>query len=128
MKNLNLKITLFLFVSFVFSCKKETPCETKIKFDKVRWLKNDSSNCFRDREKMIYDLLNNHKIKGLKYSELSKLLGGTEIISTSHSKHIIYDITTKNDSTIDLKNYKELIISLSNDSVAIGIMVALHDK
>lgn len=122
--------TLFLLIAIwtIESCQKKVECVTKLKFDKSLWLKNQQKDCYRDREKMLYDLLDNHKIKGLKYPEIVKLLGNSEIESTSHSKSIKYIVTTKNDSTIESKYSKELIIFLNRDSIAESIMVAKSDK
>jgi hypothetical protein len=99
-----------------------------MKFDKSLWLKNQQKDCYKDREKMLYNLLDNHKIKGLKYSEIEELLGRVEIVSTSHSKYIIYTVTTKKDTTIEKKYSKELIIFLDRDSIAQSFMVAKRDK
>lgn len=122
--------TLFflLIILTIQSCQKKVECVTKLKFDKSLWLKNQQKDCYRDREKMLYDLLDNHKIKGLKYSEIVKLLGNSEIESTSHSKFIKYIVTTKNDSTIESKYSKKLIIFLNRDNIAESIMVAKSDK
>ena len=127
---MELKKTLFLllFILTIQACQKKVECVTKLKFDKSLWLKNQQKDCYRDREKMLYDLLDNHKIKGLKYSEIAKLLGSAEIESTSHSKFIKYAVTTKKDSTIDKKYSKELIIFFNRDSIAESIMVAESDK
>ncbi|WP_296686485.1 hypothetical protein [Flavobacterium sp.] len=119
---------LLLNILIIQSCQKKVECVTKLKFDKSLWLKNQQKDCYKDREKMLYDLLDNHKIKGLKYSEICELLGNSEIESSSHSKHIKYIITTKNDSTIESKFSKELIIFLNKDSIAESIIVAKSDK
>jgi hypothetical protein len=124
------KRILFLLLSVlaIKACQKKVECVTKLKFDKSLWLMNQQKDCYRDREKMLYDLLDNHKIKGLKFSEIEKLLGRAEIESTSHSKYIIYTITTKKDSTIEQKYSKELIIFLDRDSIAQSFMVAKRNK
>ncbi len=119
---------LIVLLKTIQSCKKENECITEIKFDKNLWAKNQVSDCYRDREKMVNNLLDSHKIKGLKYSEIAKLLGETEIESTSHTKSITYIITTKNDSTIESKYYKNLIISLDKDSIAQSIMLTKMEK
>ena len=110
------------------ACQKKVECVTKMKFDKSLWLKNQKRDCYRDREKMLYNFLDTHKIKGLKYSEIVKLLGTTEIVSTSHSTHLRYIVTTKKDSTIEKKYSTELLISLDKDSIVQSYMVALRDK
>lgn len=122
--------TLFslLIILIIQSCQKKIECVKELKFDKSLWLKNQQKDCYKDREKMLYNLLDNYKIKGLKYSEIEKLLGSAEIVSTSHSKYITYSVTTKKDSTIDQKYYKELIIFLDRDSIVESIMIAKSDK
>lgn len=121
-------VFLLLSVLAIQACQKKVECVTKLKFDKRLWLSNQQKDCYRDREKMLYDLLDNHKIKGLKYSEIEKLLGNVEIESTSHSKYVKYSITSEKDLTIDQRYSKELIIFLDRDSIAQSFMVANHDK
>ena len=127
---MNFKRTLVLLLTILtfYACQKKVECVTKLKFDKSLWLKNQQKDCYRDREKMLYDFLDTHKIKGLKYSEIVKLLGTTEIVSTSHSTYLKYIVTTKKDSTIEKKYSTELLISLDKDSIAESYMVALRDK
>jgi|GEM_PF-5355340 len=119
---------LLLMILTLYACQKKVECVTKMKFDKSLWLKNQKRDCYRDREKMLYNFLDTHKIKGLKYSEIVKLLGTTEIVSTSHSTHLRYIVTTKKDSTIEKKYSTELLISLDKDSIVQSYMVALRDK
>ncbi|MEO5775708.1 MAG: hypothetical protein ABIQ27_02315 [Flavobacterium sp.] len=119
---------LLLTILMIQACQKKVECVTKLKFDKSLWLKNQQKDCYRDREKMLYDLLDNYKIKGLKYPEIVKLLGNAEIESTSHSKSIKYIVSTENDSTIEQNYYKELIIFLDRDSIAESVMVAKSNK
>lgn len=119
---------LLLIILTIQSCQKKVECIKELKFDKSLWLKNQQKDCYKDREKMLYNLLDNYKIKGLKYTEIEKLLGSTEIVSTSHSKYITYTVTTKKDSTIEQKYSKELIIFLDRDSIAQSYMVAKRDK
>jgi predicted MarR family transcription regulator len=126
--NLKKILVFLLIISTLLSCQKKVECVTELKFDKSLWLKNQQRDCYRDREKMLYDLLDNHKIKGLKYTEIEKLLGNQEIVSTSHSKYITYTVTTKQDSTIEQKYSKELIIFLDRDSIAQSYMIAKSDK
>lgn len=122
--------TLFILSSIltIQSCQKKIECVKEMKFDKSLWLKNQQKDCYKDREKMLYDLLDNHKIKGLKYPEIEKLLGSTEIVSTSHSQYITYSVTSKKDSTIEQRYSKELIIFLDKDSIAQSLMIAKSDK
>ena len=127
MKFKRTSVLLFMILTLC-ACQKKVKCVTKMKFDKSLWLKNQKRDCYRDREKMLYDFLDTHKIKGLKYSEIEKLLGSEKIETTSHSKYIIYTVTTKKDSTIDQKYSKELIIFLDRDSIAQSYMVSLRDK
>ena len=119
---------LLLMILTLYACQNKVECVTKMKFDKSLWLKNQKRDCYRDREKMLYNFLDTHKIKGLKYSEIVKLLGTTEIVSTSHSTHLRYIVTTKKDSTIEKKYSTELLISLDKDSIVQSYMVALRDK
>ncbi|WP_412464411.1 hypothetical protein [Flavobacterium mekongense] len=119
---------LLLMILTLYACQKKVECVTKMKFDKSLWLKNLKRDCYRDREKMLYNFLDTHKIKGLKYSEIVNLLGTTEIVSTSHSTHLRYIVTTKKDSTIEKKYSTELLISLDKDSIVQSYMVALRDK
>lgn len=122
MKNLNLKlINIFVLLCLI-------SCNSNAKFEKMGWNQKGDLNSYPNREKMLNDLMENHKIKGLKYSELVNLLGEPEINKTSESLTAFYNIQTEYGSDIDPVYIKNLEISLSIDSVAQSCIVTNWKK
>lgn len=112
MKNIKLTFILLCFSLVSFSCKRD------IRFEKSGWNQKGDLNSYPNRERMLNDLMENYKIKGLKYSELVNLLGEPEIETTSKSISANYNIVTDYGSDIDPVYVKTLVISLNIDSVA----------
>lgn len=101
-----IKTTKLYIVSFLimicFSCKHE------IKFNKTDWSKR-SDGFYLNRDKMINDLILNHKIIGLSKIELLELLGEPENYSYAEPNSIYYNIVTDYGFDIDpvyIKNLK----------------------
>jgi hypothetical protein len=122
MKNINLKFVNLIICMLLISCNSD------IKFDKTGWNQKGDLNNYPNREKMLNDLMENHKIKGLKYSELVNLLGEPEIEKTSENITAYYNIATEYGLDIDPVYIKNLVISLSIDSTAQSCIVTNWKK
>ncbi|WP_412464412.1 hypothetical protein [Flavobacterium mekongense] len=111
MKSIKSKIIcLILTLSFL-------SCENSLKFDKSGWLQKDDPDGYKNRESMLKDLLENHKIKGLKYSELIDLLGSPENYADEKTNTITYNIVIDYGFNIDPVYIKNLEIKFSKDSI-----------
>ena len=103
------KILLLLFFLSFFACKSKQ--EDEHKFDKVKWsTKSDSDYPYRD--KMLKDLIDNVKLKGLKWNEVTYLLGQPD---RTDSSYLFYRIKQKRIGFFPLST-KTLIIKLAKDS------------
>jgi hypothetical protein len=99
-----------IIISFFVSCDNE------MKFDKEKW--DDQPNLgFTPpyRKKMLKDLTSNHKLVGLKYSEIISLLGAPNF-HDSASASFGYDIVIDYGSDIDPVYTKTLEFIFSKDS------------
>jgi hypothetical protein len=89
-----------------------TSCSREIKFDQEKWNYGDGLT-FPNRDRMLKDLLQNQKLKGLKYQQVINLLHRPQ---GADSTMMYYEIVRQ----IDLgskKTNKNLILYLSKDSV-----------
>lgn len=92
-----------------FSCK-----DHRI-FNKVGWTSNsDPAFPSPEREKILDDLIANHKLVGLTYAQLTDSLGQPDI---QEAFTIGYRITEDYGSDIDPVRSKNLIFTFSEDSV-----------
>jgi hypothetical protein len=110
MIKLNLfKITMFcMAMLFAF-----TACNRNKKFDKQQWAYTDGID-YPLRDKMVNDLVDNHPLKGLKYSQVIQLLGypqGNDSISFYYQIENTYTNTGKRDQL------KKLIFYMGKDSI-----------
>ena len=106
-----------LLISFFSSCNNE------IKFDKVKWdEKPDLVFTPPYRKKMLKDLTTNHKLVGLKYLEIIRLLGAPNF-QDSATASFGYDIIINYDSDVDPIYTKTLNFTISKDSVIISFKV-----
>lgn len=119
-RNINFVLLILQFTAFVFllSCnggKKE------IKFDKNKW--NEQTDPLfpsRYRSQMLTDLTTNYKLKGLKYSELTELLG---VPDTKDSSSLSYKIMVDYKQDTDPVYTKDLDFSFSKDSIITSFKV-----
>lgn len=103
-----IKILLVLLVSGLISCNNIT----RMKFDKSGW--NSKNDIVYDyRENMLNDLIENHKVTGLKYSDLIDLLGPPD---SKDSVSISYQISIDY-GTIDPVAGKDFILRYNKDSI-----------
>lgn len=122
MNNLKLTFILLTISLVLFSCKRD------LKFEKSGWNQKDDVNCYLNRERMLNDLMKNHKIKGLKYTELVNLLGEPEIKTTSENITASYNLVTKYGNDIDPIYSEDLVIGLSPDSITQGSAIKIWKK
>ena len=102
----NLKLLMLLFVFLIVSCNK-------MEFNKVDWLKKDDLSSYIYRDKMIKDLIENHKLVGLSHKEISELLGNAENYSDAEHNTIYYNIVTDYANDIDPVYIKNLRIKFN---------------
>jgi hypothetical protein len=74
------------------------------------------------RKKMLKDLTTNHKLVGLKYLEIIRLLGAPNF-QDSATASFGYDIIINYDSDVDPIYTKTLNFTISKDSVIISFKV-----
>jgi hypothetical protein len=104
-------IVILLLISCILSaCSKDIP------FENVKWLEKDEVD-YPYRHRMIDDLLENHRLQGLSYRQLTELLGQPEKYDTKEK--IIYDIEQEYGTDIDPVYVKYLAFTLDKDSVVI---------
>lgn len=109
------KIILFSLVIFsLFACNRHS------KFNRDNWGDTDGLT-FAYRDGMVKDLLQNYKLKGLKYQEVIHLLHRPQQSNTTEMVYEITDIISA-----DKPRYvKQLILSLK-DSVVTDARIYEH--
>lgn len=117
----SLRVRCFLFIAFVTALLFQISCRNDIKFNKAGWNKYDEP-AFPppDRSKMLNDLIEHHKLKGLRYQELINLLGEPNV---SDSVGMQYDIEIKYGGNIDPEYVKGLYFTFSKDSVITNFQI-----
>ena len=96
-----------------------------MKFDKVNWNEGYEVEAPPpSRNRMLNDLVQNHKLKGLKYNEVVQMLGDP---NTHDSTTFTYDIKVEH-SGIDVVYIKYLEFDFSKDSVITGFYVREQKK
>ncbi|WP_183562372.1 hypothetical protein [Mucilaginibacter sp. SP1R1] len=97
-----------------------TACKHHVKFDRTDWDYGDGL-AFPYRDGMVNDLLQNQKLKGLRYQEVIHLLHRPQLSSKTE---MIYDV---DEATVPGKSryVKQLILSLK-DSVVTDAKIYEH--
>ncbi len=103
-------IFLLLMIFCISSCKT--------RFNKEKWVNDDLGG--DQRNDMLDDLVANHKIIGLKYSQLIDSFG--EPVHTEDSSEVFYTIL-ENYDIIDPISGKDLVIKLNRDSIVTGFYI-----
>ncbi|MES2379512.1 MAG: hypothetical protein V4538_00620 [Bacteroidota bacterium] len=101
---------------FLSTCILLVSCE-KSKFDKIGWNEKGDLGSYPKRKSMLNDLIENHKLKGIKYKELIELLGLPENYSDEEYNTMTYNIEIDYGFDIDPTYSKHLKIELAIDSV-----------
>ncbi|TFF33295.1 hypothetical protein [Mucilaginibacter psychrotolerans] len=103
-----------LLVLGLSSCKKKMP------FTRDGWHDGDGIN-FPNRYMMVEDLMATHKLKGMTYKQVVRLLHSPQ--RNSHTdKSFYYDITLEMKG-IDTAYFKGLLFKLNADSVVTDVQV-----
>jgi hypothetical protein len=119
MKRLRLYYTIILLIGipFFLSCNGDSP----MKFDKTKWReKIDPAFPSPYRKRMLKDLLTNQKLVGLKYTQLTDLLGEPNF---NDSSSLSYKIIVDYGYDIDPVYTKDLDFTFSKDSIITAIKV-----
>jgi hypothetical protein len=91
------KVKLIVILSFIllsFACNN-------IKFDKTGWTFQGDVGMYLNREKMLKDLTENNKLKGLTYKKLIEKIGPDENYKSGYDTCIFYSIVTVYGRDID---------------------------
>lgn len=96
----------------LFACKHSTQASEQLTFETLNW-KTASGEAFPYREKMLKNLLDSVKLKGLKYAEVIKLLGQPERIDNGH---LFYPVSRSEVGALTLHT-TTLVIKLNKDSI-----------
>lgn len=103
------KLKLLIFLIAVVICS----CNQPMKFDSARWkMKEDIEYPYRD--KMVGDLTKNHKLVGLRYSQVIELLGVPQYEDSSRISYLVFEDYGRD---IDPIHTKYLNLALSKDSI-----------
>jgi len=116
-KNKGARVKIFCSMLFMLFMS----CNGDIKFDRGGWDRvDDPLYPPALRERMLDDLLNNHKLIGLKYSQLEKLIG---IPDSKDSNFVYYRVVVDYGHNIDPVYTKNLMFQLSKDSLITSFKV-----
>jgi len=94
-----------------------TACKNETKFDKAGWIIKDDLGLYPNRNKMLNDLIENQKLKGLTYLQLIDKIGEPEKNVSGDSNSIYYDIVTDYGHDIDPVYSKTLEFKFDTDSI-----------
>ncbi len=118
------QIIALIFLLLALGCNHNVVY--KQKFDRSKWnLKDDM--WYPDRNSMVDDLVKNHKLKGLTYKELTKLVGEPDRWE-SNIDSPYYEIVTDFGSDIDPVYTKSLVVYLNKDSVITSLKILEWNK
>lgn len=108
-----IKLTVFFcFILVLFACKNT-------KFEKAGWEYQGDLGMYPNREKMLKDLIENHKLKGLTYRELIAKIGPDQNFRSGYDTCIFYSIVTYYGRDIDPLFTKNLVFKFNKDSIVI---------
>jgi len=111
MRYVKLTILLWLILG-TYACNNA-------KFEKTGWEYQDEPGMYPNREKMLKDLTDHYKLKGLTYRELIEKIGPDENYKSGYGTCIFYSIVTDFGRDIDPVYTKNLVFNLNKDSVVV---------
>jgi hypothetical protein len=118
MNKLSLIIILFLL-----------GCDSKdIKFEKTGWVEREDLGIYPHRNKMLNDLTQNYKLKGLSHKQLIDLIGKPEQNLTGEKNYIYYNIITEYKGNIDPIYVKNLEVKLTKDSTVESFRINENER
>ncbi len=118
-KSLLVAIIVLMCPTIFIKCNSIT--YNGVKFNKSQWDSIGDLHSYPNREGMLEDLIEHHKIKGLAYHQLIDSLGQPENYGDTKDS-IYYDIVV-NYGYLDPKSGKYLAIGFNKDSIATGFKV-----
>lgn len=112
-KIMKLKLCILLMIVLSLGCNQS------MEFDSAKWkMKEDMEYPYRN--KMVGDLTKNHKLVGLRYSQVVELLG---VPQYEDSSRISYEVLQDYGSDIDPIHTKYLNLALSQDSIVTSFKI-----
>ena len=109
-------IVILGFILLSFACNN-------IKFEKTGWIYKGDVGMYPYRDKMLKDLTENNKLKGLTYRELITKIGPDENYKSGFDSSIFYNIVTDYSWDIDPVYSKSLVFKFNNDSVVVDYKI-----
>jgi len=100
-----------------------TACQDDKAFDKTGWTNKNDLGQYPDRNKMLDDLTQNQKLKGLTYSQLIDKIGEPENNIIGDTNSIYYDIVTDYGHDIDPIYLKILEFKYDKDSLIVDFKI-----
>lgn len=113
---------LTIIILVFFSCKQEQK-----KFNQSEWKTRDDI-VYNHRELMIQDLQTNFLKKGMKLSEVEKLLGENDLSDETDSIQLQYEIFVDYGFDIDPVETKYFVINFKSDSTLINSYIYHWEK
>lgn len=107
-----MRLTFFFFSILICSS-----CQTKQKFDKLKWRESGDMMTFPNRKYMIDDVVKKHELKGKRYNEIVELLDKPQH-ELDTTMQIIYDVDIDYGFDIDPVYIKRLSIDFDMDTIA----------
>ncbi len=117
-RTISLKILVFVIIVF-FVCS----CNSDRKFNKTAWQQRGDLGIYPERKKMLKDLMNNHGLKGLNYTQLIDLLGEPDKYSDEEPNTVTYNIVSDYGRDIDPIFLKNLEVKFSSDSIVTDLNI-----
>ena len=119
MTNKTFKILVILSFFCYFSYSQQS------KFNKTEWNIEADLKTYPNREKMLLDLTENNKLKGLTYKQLVEKVGEPE--NDNNEPYIIsYNIKSEYGNDIDPIYVKTLDFDINNDSLINNYTIKEH--
>jgi hypothetical protein len=112
------KVKLIVILSFILL---SFACNTK--FEKTGWMYQVEVGMYPNRERMLNDLTENNRLKGLTYRELIAKIGPDENYKQGYDTCIFYSIVTDFGQDIDPVYTKNLMFKFDNDSIVIDYKI-----
>lgn len=108
----------FKIIILFFTLVAATACDRPQKFTRELWSYGDGLN-YPSRKRILEDLMDNHKIKGLKHYDLVQLLGSPQFRDTTKFIYTyqIEDTGTEYNPKKNPIYRKNLLVYFSKDSV-----------
>lgn len=94
-------------------------CNQSMEFDSAKWKKREDIE-YPYRNKMVGDLTKNHKLVGLRYSQVIELLGVPQYEDSSRISYLVFE---DYGSDIDPIHTKYLNLALTKDSIVTSFKI-----